>query len=226
MSCPKTQHLLQEYFSDDLTPLSKKEIENHIYSCEQCSNELEFFLLAQNKMQGWKDQRVPHWDRGTELFKREHHQGRTETEFWNRWLWVPTAVSLVMFCALLFNLSVVFSEQEFSISFGAKSFDRQLQSQLIEFQQQQRAEMDVLVLQVGDRVNSGNVQLMRTVMEQAQEAAVENLDRIYAYFEQQRLRDLEDMRVGYQELVNSDYETIRSLQQLAQFHSYQGSTVR
>ena len=55
---------------------------------------------------------------------------------------------------------------------------------------------------------------------------MENLDRIYAYFEQQRLRDLEDMRVGYQELVNSDYETIRSLQQLAQFHSYQGSTVR
>ena len=66
MSCLKTQHLLQEYFSDDLTPLSKKEIENHIYSCEQCSNELEFFLLAKNKMQGWKDQRVPHWDRGTE----------------------------------------------------------------------------------------------------------------------------------------------------------------
>ena len=44
MSCPKTQHLLQEYFSDDLTPLSKKEIENHNYSCEQCSNELEFIL--------------------------------------------------------------------------------------------------------------------------------------------------------------------------------------
>ena len=226
MSCPKTQHLLQEYFSDDLTPLSKKEIENHIYSCEQCSNELEFFLLAQSKMQGWKDQRVPHWDRGTELFKREHPQGRTETEFWNRWLWVPAAVSLVMFCALLFNLSVVFSEQEFSITFGAKSFDRQLQSQLIEFQQQQQAEMDVFVLQVENRVNSGNVQLMRAVIEQAQEATVENLDRIYAYFEQQRLRDLEDMRVGYQELVNSDYETIRSLQQLAQFHSYQGSTVR
>jgi hypothetical protein len=86
--------------------------------------------------------------------------------------------------------------------------------------------MDILVLQVEDRVNSGNVQLMRTVMEQAQEATVENLDRIYAYFEQQRLLDLEDMRAGYQELVNSDYETIRSLQQLAQFHSYQGSTVR
>ena len=67
--------------------------------------------------------------------------------------------------------------------------------------------MDVLVLQVEDRVNSGNVQLMRTVMEQAQEAAVENLDRIYAYFEQQRLRDLEDMRVGYQELVNTSVNT-------------------
>ena len=30
------------------------------------------------------------------------------------------------------------------------------------------------------------------------------------------------MRVGYQELVDSDYATIRSLQQIAQFVSYQG----
>ena len=45
---------------------------------------------------------------------------------------------------------------------------------------------------------------------------------MYAFFDQQRLLDLEDMRVGYQELVDSDYETIRSLQQLAQFVSYQG----
>ena len=47
------------------------------------------------------------------------------------------------------------------------------------------------------------------------------MDRVYAYFEQQRLIDLQDMRVGYQQLVDSDYETIRSLEQLAQFVSYE-----
>ena len=55
---------------------------------------------------------------------------------------------------------------------------------------------------------------------QTQQITAENLDAIYTLFEQQRLRDLEDMRVGYQQLVDSDYETIRSLEQLAQFVSY------
>jgi acyl-CoA-binding protein len=58
-------------------------------------------------------------------------------------------------------------------------------------------------------------------LDQNQQTTAENLNRIYAVFEQQRLRDLEDMRVGYQDLVDNDYETIRSLQQLAQFVSFQ-----
>ncbi|MBT4257536.1 MAG: hypothetical protein HOD87_15860, partial [Gammaproteobacteria bacterium] len=56
---------------------------------------------------------------------------------------------------------------------------------------------------------------------QNQQATAENLEQIYAYFEQQRILDLQDMRVGYQQLVDSDYETIRSLQQLASFVSFQ-----
>ena len=45
---------------------------------------------------------------------------------------------------------------------------------------------------------------------------------MYAYFEQQRLLDLQDMRAGYEQLVDSDYETIRSLQQLVNYVGYQG----
>ena len=36
MSCPKTEHLLQEYFADDLAPLIKEEIENHLNFCDHC----------------------------------------------------------------------------------------------------------------------------------------------------------------------------------------------
>ena len=59
-------------------------------------------------------------------------------------------------------------------------------------------------------------------MEQTQQTTAENFEQIYAYFEQQRLRDLQDMRASYQYLVDSDFETIRSLEQLASFVSYQG----
>ena len=226
MSCPKTQHLLQEYFSDGLTPLAKKEIENHLNSCEQCNDEFKFFLLAHSNIKGWKDQSVPHWDRGLELFKREHRSEKESMGFWGRWQLVPTAISFVMLCVLLLNVSVISGERGFFVSFGANSSNLQFQYQLAEIQEQYLVEMDTLVNQVGEWLDSNNVQVLQVVMERTREATMENLDLIYTYFEQQRLRDLEDMRISYQELVDSDYETIRSLQQLARFVSYQDDAVQ
>ena len=71
------------------------------------------------------------------------------------------------------------------------------------------------------RQNSRNTELLQAVIYQNQQDTVTGLEQIFTVFEQQRLRDLEDMRVGYQQLMDSDYETLRSLRQLAQFVSYQ-----
>ncbi len=46
MSCPKTEHLLQEYFADDLAPLTREEMDNHLRFCDHCSAELEALMLA------------------------------------------------------------------------------------------------------------------------------------------------------------------------------------
>lgn len=221
MSCPKTQHLLQEYFADDLAPLARDEMESHLTGCEYCNAELERLLLAQSSLRRWQDQRVPHWDRGLELFKREHRAAGHNTGFRLRWQWLPTAASFAMLCVMLLNVSVVSDEQGFSIAFGGGS-SQQIEARLAAFEDQQQSGMRDLVARVEDRQDSNNVQLLQAVMDQTQQTTAENLDRIYAFFEQQRLQDLQDMRVGYQELVDSDYETIRSLQQLAQFVSYQG----
>jgi hypothetical protein len=123
----------------------------------------------------------------------------------------------------LFNVSVVSSDQGMSISFGAPSTAvPNIQSQLLALQASQREEMQSLITRVEDRQDRNNVQLLQAVMDQTQQSTAENLDRINAYFEERRLQDLQDMRVGYQQLVDSDYETIRSLEQLAQFVSFQG----
>jgi hypothetical protein len=197
-------------------------MESHLISCEVCSTELESLLLAQSNLQRWQDQRVPHWDRGLELFKREHRSADHMPGFWGRWQWIPTAASFAMLAVLLLNVSIVSNEEGFSISFNSETASPQeLQAQFDEFRQQQQAEMQALVTRVEDRQDNSNVQLLQAVMDQTQQTTAENLDRIYAYFEQQRLQDLDDMRVNFQELVVSDYETIRSLEQLAQFVSYQ-----
>jgi len=219
MSCPKTQHLLSEYFANDLGPVAKEELEKHLADCEFCNLELESLLLTNGKLQQWQDQSVPHWDRGLELFRQEHRAARPGPGFWGRWQWLPTAASFAMLGVMLLNVSIVTGEQGLSISFGGA---QAIGSQLSDFRQSQRVELQSLISRFEDRQDSNNLQLMQAVMEQTQQNAAENLDRIYAYFEQQRLLDLQDMRAGYEQLVNSDSETIRSLRQLVNYVGFQG----
>lgn len=222
MSCPKTEHLLQEYFSDELAPLVKDELEKHLAECPHCNTELEALLEAQGNLRQWQDQQVPHWDRGLNLFRQEHRTSKTEAGFWNRWQWFPTAASFAMLCLLIFNVSIVSGEQGLSITFGgSQSSNLDVQAQLVEFQQSQTEQMQALVSSIEDRSDANNVQLMQALLEQTQQSTAENIDQIYSYFEQQRLLDLQDMRVGYEQLVDSDYETIRSIQQLVNYVGYQ-----
>lgn len=222
MSCPKTEHLLQEYFSDELAPLVKDELEKHLAECPHCNTELEALLEAQGNLRQWQDQQVPHWDRGLNLFRQEHRTSKTEAGFWNRWQWFPTAASFAMLCLLIFNVSIVSGEQGLSITFGgSQSSNLDVQAQLMEFQQSQAEQMQALVSSIEDRSDANNVQLMQALLEQTQQSTAENIDQIYSYFEQQRLLDLQDMRVGYEQLVDSDYETIRSIQQLVNYVGYQ-----
>ena len=128
-----------------------------------------------------------------------------------------------MLAILLLNVNIVSSDSGVSISFGVNESDSVLlESRLFAFEQQQEIAINELVQRIEDRQDRNNIELLQAVMDQTQQTTAENLDLIYAFFEQQRLQDLEDMRVGYQELVDSDYATIRSLQQIAQFVSYQG----
>ncbi|MFT6092245.1 MAG: hypothetical protein ACJA2Q_000127 [Pseudohongiellaceae bacterium] len=228
MSCPKTEHLTKEYFSSDLSEVSKQEMESHLRRCDTCNQELESLLLVQKNLESWQDQRVPHWDRVMELYRREHRSNEAQGRVFDIWRWLPTAASLAMMLLVVLNTSLVISDQGVSISFGDLSpiagleSDVDIESRFESFQQNQQAVLADFVIRIENRQDSNNMQLMQVVFDQTQQTTAENLERIYAFFEEQRLQDLEDMRVGYQELANNDYETIRSLEQLAQYVSFSG----
>ena len=166
---------------------------------------------------------MPHWDRGLELFKREHAAEPPATGWFGRWQWAPTAASFAMLCLLLLNTSVLVSDSGFEIAFGGSAERTEIDRSLATFEAQQLAEFESLIRRFEARQDSNNVQFLQAVMEQTQQSTAESLDRIYAYFEEQRLRDLQDMQLGYQQLADSDYATLRSLQELAQFVSYRDS---
>lgn len=219
MSCPKTPHILQEYFADDLAPLAKEEIDNHLLQCADCSNELEVLLLAQSQLTDWQERQVPHWDRGVELFRREHRVEAQSGSSLSGWQWMPTAASFAMLCLLIFNTTVSIGEGGFTVSFG--SGETNLDLTLSEFEEEQRNDIESLIARFESRQDANNLQLMQAVVSQTQQATVENIDQIYAYFEEQRRQDMQLMSQGYQQLADSDYATIQSLQELAQFVSYQ-----
>ena len=222
MSCPKTHYILQEYFSENLLTIARDELDKHLIECVYCNTQLESVLLAQQNLRQWQDQKTPHWDRGLELFRQEHRIDRPVSRFWLSWQWLPTATSIAMLCVLLLNVSVVSNESGFSISFAGPSASiTNSNAQLAEFEQAQRLEMQQLATRVESKQDSNNVQLLQAVMEQTQQSTIDSFDQMYAYFEQQRLLDLQDMRTGYEQLVDSDYETIRSLQQLVNYVGYQ-----
>ena len=220
MSCPKTDYLLQEYFSGSLSAQAGAEFDKHLAKCGECRAELDTLLLTGRELLSWQDQRVPHWDRGLGLFKREHAAMPKATGWFERWQWAPTAASFAMLCLLLLNTSVSVSDSGLEIAFGGSADRAEIDRSLATFEAQQLAEIESLIRRFEARQDSNNAQLLQAVMEQTQQSTAESLDRIYAYFEDQRLRDLKDMQLGYQQLADSDYATLRSLQELAQFVSY------
>ena len=220
MPCPKTEHLLKEYFADDLAAMAGEEIERHLSQCEECGMALEELLLTQSSLKQWQDERVPHWDRGMELFRREHRAPQPARNWFNAWQWMPTAASFAMLALLLFNTTLTVGGNGLSLSFGGESTSAESIAQL---QAQQRDEFQAMIARFEDRQDSNNVQLMQAVMAQTQQATADNLNQIYAYFEDQRLQDMQAMSQSYQQLADSDYATIQSLQDLAQFVSFQGS---
>lgn len=221
MSCPKTPHLMQAYFSDALTTQSSEEIDRHLVQCDICRAELESLLSAKNALLDWQDQTVPHWDRGLELFKREHRVTSRREGWFSRWQWLPTAASFAMLCILIFNTSITVNETGLQIAFGASAASEEVARTLSAFETQQIDEIETLIRRFEARQDSSNIQLLQAVMEQTQQSTAESLNRIYAYFEEQRLQDLQDMQLGYQQLADSDYATLRSLQELAQYVSFQ-----
>jgi hypothetical protein len=221
MSCPKTQHLLQEYFADDLTSIAKEGLSKHLAECKFCEHELESLLFSQDALGRWQDRAVPHWDRGLALFRQEHGVAKPSAGFWSRWQWLPTASSFAMLCVLLLNVSVNSNDQGFSIAFGGRvAVQQDIEPVLAAFRDAQREEMQALVARVEDRQDNNNVRMIQAVMDQTQQSTAENFETMYSYFEDQRVSDLQSMRLGFQELVDSDYETIRSLQQLVNYVGY------
>ena len=129
MPCPRTDHLLREYLSDDLSPVLRAEIEEHVTACADCAAQLRELTGAARELRRWEEIPAPRWDRHMALFRRE--RGAENDRPWRlAWQWIPAAACALMLGLMTLNTSVVYQSGALEISFGSPELtavDRRLE---------------------------------------------------------------------------------------------------
>ena len=139
MPCSRTEHLLREYFSDDMSPLMRSEVEQHITVCPDCSGQLRELLRTTNELRRWEEIPAPRWDRQIPLFRRERNAG--ENGWRLAWQWLPATACALMLGLMLLNTSVVYQADSLQVSFGSPAM-AEVEQRLEEFQKMQAQERE------------------------------------------------------------------------------------
>ena len=230
MSCHESSKLVPDYFDETLSLQKRSGLEAHLQHCADCQEALADAKNINAHLRQWQDEAVPQWQRVPKQLQDRSAPVRPRFSFWGQW--APLAGAFVMAFAVLFNVQLQVQDNGFSVAFGGGSgIDAGvIAAQLKEFENEQRAAqqqtLQALSAQIEERQASNNARLLETVIEQFGDSTTRSLEQVMAYFDAQRAEDLQLMQTSYQRLADSDFQTIRSMQQLATYVQYQGSQLQ
>lgn len=218
MPCEQTATLVAEYFDDTLSPQQRRALDAHRLQCSECEEALVAARAGTAYLKGWQQQPVPAWSRP----RLARSEGQHSAARWRWWQWAPLAMSCVLALAVLVNVQVSATDQGFAIRFGEAPTTvslAEVEARLVAFEAQQQAVQQQLVQTLAAQQGVDNARLMEavidSVVDQFGDSTARSLEQVIAYFESQRQQDLQLLRTSYQQLADSDYATIRSVEQLA-----------
>ena len=220
MQCPESARCLSAYILDELAPSDRKAFKNHLLGCAQCSAELASFERVNTVLNSWDDEALPdsaaaHRERIRNLAEPLSKQEKaSRLPLFNWWQWAPSALSFAVLVLVFMNASFLVDEDGFSVSFGGLKNGASVE-QMVD-----REELHQVIARLEQRQDQNNIALMQAVLNQTRESSEANFQQLFAFFEQQRLNDLEQVRASYDQFAESDFETLRSLQQLASYVSF------
>lgn len=224
MQCPESVRYLSAYVLDELALSERDAFENHLADCAQCSAELASFDSVKSVLNSWDDEALPasaaaHRERIRRLAEPLPKQDKASRwPLLNWWQWAPSAVSFAVLVLVFMDARFLVDEAGFSVSFGGLKNDAsvfQMVDQMVD-----REELQQVIARLEQRQDQNTIALMQAVLNQTRESSEANFQQLFAFFEQQRLNDLEQVRASYEQLAESDFETLRSLQQLASYVSF------
>jgi predicted anti-sigma-YlaC factor YlaD len=217
MPCEHTATLVAESFDDTLPALRRAAHDAHLQQCPECQQALTAARAATAHLQRWREQPVPEWSRPRAPVSETPQRAAR----WQWWQWAPLAMSFVLALAVMTNVQVSTSTQGMAIHFGAAPAlgMEDVEARLAAFEAQQQLALQTLTQALAEQQSADNARLMEavidSVVEQFGDSTARSLEQVIAYFESQRQQDLQLLRTSYQQLADSDYATIRSVEQLA-----------
>lgn len=213
MSCDQTPEIVAEYFDQYLSPQARQVVQQHLSECMECRAEVALLTPAQERLLSWQHESVPDWNRGYGLAAHHHRKPllkRQARPFWREiGRWIPLAASLVLSVAVLTQTRLDVSEQGWQLSFGSSAAERQLQH------------LDAYLIAQARAQQQQNQQMLEAALQQFGDNTTDSLVQLVDWFEQQRELDIQRMEAGFQQLLDRDYQTVNSVQQLASFVQYQ-----
>lgn len=223
MSCPKTPHLLTEYFDESLSGVARAEIQRHLDICPDCASELADLQAVQQRLEDWQPRPVPHWDRGAG-YRYQHQAGAAGRGGTWLWQWLPGAVSLAMLVLMVFNLQVTSSGEDFSVSFGGPGTGVS-QAALAQFSADQERRQQEILQSFLARLEADRAEehllLTSTILDQTRQLTAESFELMATWVEQQHRLDMANLQAGYQQLLDSDMDTLLAMEQLASYVQFQ-----
>ncbi|MEX0740908.1 MAG: zf-HC2 domain-containing protein [Pseudohongiella sp.] len=213
MSCHQTPEIVADYFDQQLSPQARQALQQHLSDCQHCRAEIALLEPARGMLLSWQQQSVPDWDRGHGPALHNHRQPLRKRPSRAAWRdvgrWIPLAASLILSVAVLTQTRLDVSEQGWQLSFGNSAAERQL------------AQLDVYLAEQARIQRQQNQALLQTALQEFGDSTADNLYQLADWFEQQRELDIRRMEAGFQQMLDRDYQTVNSVQQLASFVQYQ-----
>lgn len=226
MSCKESAAVVASLLDDSLSLLERRQGEAHVDSCAHCRDALADARETTAQLRQWQDTPVPQWQRIPQVLRESGRSARPGFSFWGQW--APLAAAFMLVLAVLFQVRLEVTDGGFSVAFGgqAERATDGMEQRLARFEQEQRAAQQQALHnfagQLEQQQAATNARLLDAMLQQFGESSTRNMEQVLAYFQAQRRQDLQLLEASYQRLVDSDFQTIRSVQQLANYVQYQG----
>jgi len=197
-TCRLTPQMMADHLGSPPGGTASRKAARHIESCPDCRAELAALEPVSAHLRQWREQPVPDWNR----------HGRTRSDVLRklvlRWQWAPLAASMVLALAVVFNVQVSGGDDGWSVVFGTPP-----------------ARPDAVPdpAPLAELEAGWQQELARTERRLTDETA-RQIESVLEWVDSRREADLRMLEASFQEMLEREYQTARSVQQLVSYVQY------